>query len=235
MILDPVNLDRPALNALMNGLVAPRPVAWVSTLSATGRPNLAPFSFFNAFSFSPPTVAIGPGSRNGVNKDTLRNVRETGELVISMVTEELAPLANACSAEFPPEVNEWEALGIEGAPSVVVKPKRVARSPASFECKVLQVLELGSVDARSNSLVVASVLRIHVVDEAMDGTRPKSDVLNLVGRMGGDDWCRTTSRFVLPRPKSADPAEVKAALDRTGELGLHPDRPLIIGTSPETA
>ena len=104
--IDPKSLDRMQLNHLVNGLVSPRPVAWVSTLSAAGRPNLAPFSFFNAFSFSPPTVAIGPGSRNGVNKDTLRNARETGELTISLVSEELAPFANATSAEFPPEIDE---------------------------------------------------------------------------------------------------------------------------------
>ena len=90
MIIDPNELDRQALNGLINGLVYPRPIAWVSTVSASGRANLAPFSFFNAFSFSPPTVAIGPGSRQGVNKDTLRNIRETAEFVISVVTEDLA-------------------------------------------------------------------------------------------------------------------------------------------------
>lgn len=213
MIFDPQTLDRRALNALMNGLVAPRPIAWVSTVSAAGRPNLAPFSFFNAFSFSPPTVAIGPGSRNGVNKDTLRNIRETGEFTISMVSEELATLCNATSAEFPPEIDEWEALGVEGAASELVQPRRVASSPAALECRVLQVVELGAVDARSNSLVLGRVVRIYVRDDAMDGTTPRSDVLGLVGRMGGDDWCRTTDRFALRRPSSREPSEVRAALE----------------------
>jgi len=213
MILDPKTLDRMALNSLVNGLVSPRPVAWVSTVSAAGNPNLAPFSFFNAVSFSPPTIVLGPGSRGGIAKDTLRNARETGELVISVVTSALAALCNATSAEFPPEVNEWEALGIEGADSVSVKPRRVAASPAALECKVLQILELGDVEARSNSLIVARVVRIYVRDDAIDGVVPRSDALDLVARMGGDEWCRTTAKFSLRRPSSKDPAEVRRSLE----------------------
>ncbi|GAB4315663.1 MAG: flavin reductase family protein [Candidatus Zixiibacteriota bacterium] len=212
MIFNPDDLDRQALNGLINGLVYPRPIAWVSTVSGAGQPNLAPFSFFNAFSFSPPTVAIGPGSRKGVNKDTLRNIRETGEFVISVVTEDLAALANATSAEFPPEVNEWEALGIEGAPSEIVVPKRVAASPAAFECRLLHIIELGSVDLRSNSMVIGRVVRIHVDDAMIDGYRPKSGALKLVGRMGGPEWCRTTDIMTFERPASTDPDEVRKSL-----------------------
>src|SRR5690606_8959513 len=153
MIFDPATLDRRVLNGLMNGLVAPRPIAWVSTISQDGRPNLAPFSFFNAFSFAPPTIGVGPGSRQGVNKDTLRNIRETGEFAVSVVTEDLARLANATSAEFAPDVNEWETLGIEAADCEVITPKRVKASPASFECRVLQVVELGEGGVQSNGLV----------------------------------------------------------------------------------
>jgi len=90
MIFEPETLDRRILHELLGGVVSPRPIAWVSTLSAEGRPNLAPFSFFNAFSVTPPIVAIGPGSRKGTDKDTLRNIRETGEFVVSVVTEDLA-------------------------------------------------------------------------------------------------------------------------------------------------
>lgn len=213
MIFDPGTLDRGTLNSLINGLVYPRPIAWVSTLSASGQANLAPFSFFNAFSFFPPTVAIGPGSRNGVNKDSLRNIRETGEFVVSVVTEDLAKLANATSAEFGPEVNEWEALGIVGADCEAVRPQRVAASPAAFECRMLQIVDLGSPESPTNSLVIGRVIRIYVEDAALDGTRPLSDVLKLVGRMGGSEWCRTIDKFLLPRPASTDPVEVKRALD----------------------
>ena len=209
MMFDPADLDRPALNGLLNGLVSPRPIAWVSTLSAAGAPNLAPFSYFNAFAFSPPTIALGPGSRRGVNKDSLRNIRETGEFTVSVVTEELAALANATSAEFGPDVNEWEALGITGADSSKVRPKRVAASPAALECVALQVIELGTAAERTNSLVIGRVVCLYVDDRALDGTRVRSEVLRLVGRMGGDEWCRTTDIFRLRRPASIDAAEVR--------------------------
>jgi flavin reductase (DIM6/NTAB) family NADH-FMN oxidoreductase RutF len=213
MIFDPATLDRQALHALINGLVYPRPIAWVSTVSRDGRPNLAPFSFFNAFSFSPPTVALGPGSRKGVNKDTLRNIRETGEFTISVVTEELAHLANATSGEFPPEVNEWEAFGIAGVECEAVRPRRVAASPAAFECRLLQIIDLGTPDMPTNSLVVGRVVRIHVDEAAMNGTTPNSDALRLVGRMGGSEWCRTDAKFNLKRPASADPDAVRRAIE----------------------
>ena len=216
MIFDPEQLDRAALNSLINGLVYPRPIAWVSSLSAAGAPNLAPFSFFNAFSFSPPTLALGPGSRSGVNKDTLRNIRETEEFVVSMVSEDLARLANATSGEFPPDVNEWEAMGVAGADSVVVRPRRVAASPASFECRLLQIVDLGPSNQPTNSLVIGRVLRIHLDDAAWDGQKPRSDVLRLVGRMGGPEWCRTRDVFKLARPDSADPKAVRASLESGG-------------------
>ncbi|MEW5874515.1 MAG: flavin reductase family protein [Candidatus Zixiibacteriota bacterium] len=213
MILDPATLDRATLNGLINGLVYPRPIAWVSTVSQSGQPNLAPFSFFNAFSFFPPTVGIGPGSRHGINKDTLRNIRETAEFVVSLVSEDLAKLANATSAEFGPEVNEWDVVGIAGANSQTVRPQRVAVSPASFECRMTHIIELGASDQPTNSLVVGHVLRIHVDDSVMDGMKPRSEVLRLVGRMGGSEWCRTTDKFILPRPDSADPEAIRRSLE----------------------
>lgn len=213
MIVDPQTLDRRTLNGLINGLIYPRPIAWVSTLSKNGQPNLAPFSFFNAFSFFPPTVAIGPGSRKGVNKDTLRNIKDTGEFVVSVVTEGLARLANATSAEFGPDVNEWEALGIEGAACEIVKPMRVAASPAAFECRVFKIVDLGDPETPTNSLVIGRVLRIHVDDAVLDDMRPISGALKLVGRMGGPEYCTTTDTFNLHRPDSADPAEVRRSLD----------------------
>src|SRR3954466_14854181 len=125
---DPDELDRPRLTALVNGLVAPRPIAWVSTTSADGTPNLAPFSFFNVFATTPLTIGIGPGSREGVNKDSLRNIKETGELTVSVVTEELASVANLSSAEFDPSVDEWEITGLTKRPSTEVGPPPVAES-----------------------------------------------------------------------------------------------------------
>ena len=218
MILDPADLSRPVLNGLMNGLVAPRPIAWVSTIGKDGGHNLAPFSFFNAFSFFPfPTVGVGPGSREGVNKDSLRNIKETGELTISVVTEDLAEQANATGGEFGPEVDEWTVAGVTPAPCEIVAPPRVEESPVAFECQVLEIVELGAADARSNALVIARVVRFHVADEALDADlRPLPGELRLVGRMGGNYWARTNDLFELRRPTSVDPEEVRSALEGGG-------------------
>lgn len=217
MIVDPSMLERAARNSLINGLVTPRPVAWVSSLAADGARNLAPFSFFGAFSFEPPTVGLGPGSRQGVNKDSLRNIKATGEFVVNLVDRQLAEVANACGGEFPPDVDEWDVAGVNGVPSEVVAPMRVADAPAALECRVRQILELGEAERASNSLVVAWVARIYVKDEAMAGFVPQADALDLVGRMGGDEWCTTRDRFILPRPTSADPQIVASELHRPRE------------------
>lgn len=214
MIIDPATVGRGERNALINGLVAPRPIAWVSSLAPDGTRNLAPFSFFGAFSFDPPTIGIGPGSRQGVNKDSLHNIKATGEFVVNLVDRRLAETANACSGEFGPEVDEWEVAGVEGLPSEVVAPMRVADAPAALECRVRQVLELGDSDRASNNLVVAWIVRIHVRDDAIDGHVPLPEALDLVARMGGDEWCTTRDRFTLPRPATADPAQVAAELER---------------------
>lgn len=211
MIIDPTELDRRARNHLINGLVAPRPIAWVSSLAPGGSRNLAPFSFFGAFSFDPPTIGLGPGSRAGVNKDSLRNIKATGEFVVNLVNRELAETANACSGEWGPEVDEWDVAGVTPVPSEVVAPPRVAEAPAALECRARQVLELGDHDRASNNLIVGWIVRVHVIDEAMDGSLPRADVLDLVGRLGGDLWCTTRDQFTLRRP-GADPDEVAAEL-----------------------
>lgn len=219
MIIVPSTLDRRAKNKLVNGLVAPRPIAWVSTVSSDGTRNLAPFSFFGAFSFDPPTIGIGPGSRDGVNKDSLHNIKSTGEFVVNLVNRRLAEFANACSGEFPAGVDEWDVAGLEGLPSETVAPMRVASAPAALECRVREVIELGSSERPSNNLVVAWITCIHVVDEAMDGLTPLPAVLDLVARLGGDEWCTTRDRFTLARPNSVDPQEVR------DELALQTEAP----------
>ena len=212
--LDPATLDRKARNLLINGLISPRPIAWVSSLAPDGTPNLAPFSFFNAFSFDPPTIGIGPGSRSGVNKDTLSNIKASGEFVVNLVDRRLAERANACSGEWGPSVDEWEVVGLESAPSSVVAPRRVEQAPAALECKVRQVIELGEPDRASNNLVIAWVVHVHVVEGGYVDGRVDSRALDLVGRMGGDEWCTTRDRFELPRPSTNDPDEVAAELGR---------------------
>jgi flavin reductase (DIM6/NTAB) family NADH-FMN oxidoreductase RutF len=223
VIIDPTDHDRRTLNGLVNGLVYPRPIAWTSTIAPDGTRNLAPFSFFNAFSFHPhPTLGIGPGARNGIDKDTLANIRATGEFVVNLVSGELAETANHCSAELAGDIDEWDLAGVRSVPSEVVAPERVAGAPAAFECRVLQIVDLGDVERRSNSLVIGHALRIHVANEALDGLRPLPEVLDLVGRLGGDEWTTTRDRFTLRRPSGREPDTV----DRPTAQRPRADRPL---------
>jgi flavin reductase (DIM6/NTAB) family NADH-FMN oxidoreductase RutF len=209
---DPAALTRSELAELVTGLVAPRPIAWVSTLSPDGRHNLAPFSFFNAFSTAPPTLAFGPGSRDGIAKDSLRNIRESGEFVVNVVTEELAMRANATSAEFSEHVDEWEVARVVPVASEDVRPPRVAQSPAAFECRVVTIVDLGNPDHPTNSIVIGRVTRIHVDERALNGGAPDPTALRLVGRMGSDLWCRSSDCFTLKRPTSVDPVDIRASL-----------------------
>ncbi len=142
---------REVYNILLNA-VAPRPIAWVSTLSSSGQPNLAPFSFFNVVCVKPPLLGFSPSMRSpkkaelagksgGEHKDTLRNIRETGEFVVNIVTFELAEAMNLTSGEYDASVNEFDVAKLASAPSTIVRPGRVAESPVSFECKLHQILD----------------------------------------------------------------------------------------------
>jgi flavin reductase (DIM6/NTAB) family NADH-FMN oxidoreductase RutF len=196
------SLSRAQTAALANGVVAPRPIAWVSTLAGDGTPNLAPFSYFNAFSTVPFTIGVGPGSRGGANKDSLRNIKHSGEFTVSVVTEDLATRANLSSAEFDPSVNEWEIAGVTPRRSVTVRPPSVAESPAALECRVLTIVDLGEPEVQANSLVIARVTCVQVDEAVTSGPdyRIDPEAIRLVARMGGDLYCRTRDRFVLRRP-----------------------------------
>jgi flavin reductase (DIM6/NTAB) family NADH-FMN oxidoreductase RutF len=208
MNVSPSNLSHSELYGLILNSVAPRPIAWVSTLSASGRPNLAPFSFFNCVCVEPPLLAFAPGLRSpkragsthGVDKDTLRNVRETREFVINVVTYELAEAMNATSGEYDALVNEFELAKVAPAPSQVVKVPRVAASPVSFECKLYQILDF-SPSPEGGSLVIGQIASIHVDDSHMKEGKLDRNSLDLIGRMGGIQYTRTTQRFDIVRPK----------------------------------
>ena len=216
MNVTPSNLSHNELYGLLLNSVAPRPIAWVSTLSASGHPNLAPFSFFNCVCVDPPLLAFGPGLRppkhsalvhgeidgetRGEDKDTLRNIRETKEFVVSVVTYELAEAMNLTSGEYDASVNEFELAGLEAAPSEIVKVPRVASSPVSFECRLYQILDF-SPSPQSSSLVIGQIVSIHVNDAHMKDGKLDRNSLDLIGRMGGIQYTRTTQRFDMVRPK----------------------------------
>lgn len=207
MIVSPSDLSHSELYGLLLNSVAPRPIAWVSTISASGQPNLAPFSFFNAVCVDPPLLAFAPGLRkpktesaDGDAKDTLRNIRETKEFVVSIVTYELAEAMNVTSGEYDASVNEFELANLTPKPSEIVRPPRVSESPVSFECRHYQILDFSS-RPTSGSLVIGQVVSIHVNDAHIKDGKLDRNSLDLIGRMGGIQYTRTMQRFEMVRPK----------------------------------
>lgn len=182
---------------LLTSSVVPRPIAWVSTVSAAGVVNLAPHSFFTVASARPAMVQF---TSNGV-KDSLTNVRETGEFVVCLVNEELAAAANATSATFPADVDEFAEVGLTPEPSRLVAPPRVAASPIAIECRLHRIVEVGD-----SFLVIGEVLCIAVAEEVLDPeakrVRPSYQKLRPVSRLGGpDEWAGPGELFRLTRPK----------------------------------
>jgi len=208
MIVSPSDLSHSELYGIVLNSVAPRPIAWVSTVSASGQLNLAPFSFFNAVCVDPPLLAFAPGLRppkqaevsRGEAKDTLRSVRETREFVVNVVTYELREAMNLTSGEYGAEVNEFELVKLTPQPSKIVRPPRVAESPVSFECKLHQIIDFSPLPT-SGSLVIGQVVSIHVNDAHIKDGKLDRNSLDLIGRMGGLQYTRTTQRFEMVRPK----------------------------------
>jgi len=212
MDVTPSQLAHREFYNILISAVGPRPIAWVSSLSASGQPNLAPFSFFNAVCAKPPLLAFAPAMRSpkksgaaagepvGEPKDTLRNIRETREFVINVVTYELAGAMNLTSGDYDAAINEFELAKIASAPSKLVQPRRVAESPVSFECKLHQILDFNP-GPEGGSLVIGEIVSIHVDDEHLKEGRLDRNSLDLIGRMGGMQYTRTTQRFELVRPK----------------------------------
>ncbi|HTW59892.1 MAG TPA: flavin reductase family protein [Terriglobales bacterium] len=208
MIVSPKQIPHSELYSLILNSVAPRPIAWVSTISKTGQANLAPFSFFNAVCIDPPLLAFAPGFRPSRQpaanpseaKDTLRNIRETGEFVVNVVTFELAEAMNLTSGEYDASVNEFELAKLTPEPSKVVHPPRVAESPVSFECRLHEILTFSPAPT-SSSLVIGEVVSIHIHDSNLKDGRLDRNSLDLIGRMGGMQYTRTTQRFEMIRPK----------------------------------
>ena len=192
--------------SLLVGSVVPRPIAFVSSIDDHGVRNLAPFSFFTVASANPPIVCfcpmVRPGSQNNLppTKDTLRNIIATREFVLNIVSEEFAAQMNACSAEVPPDVDEFELSGLTPLDSEVVRPPRVAESQVQMECRLEQVVHV-STEPMGGSIVLGEVLRFHIRESLLDGFRIDPDKLHAIGRMAGATYARTTDRFDMERPK----------------------------------
>ncbi|MDH5606792.1 MAG: flavin reductase family protein [Anaerolineae bacterium] len=191
MEFTPGDLDRKDFYKLLTGTVVPRPIAWVSTVDTQGRPNLAPFSFFNVVCAKPPTVLFCPGVRStdGSIKDTLKNVAASREFVINIVTEDLAEAMNLTATELPAEVNEFEFAKLTPAPSKTIAAPRVKESPVHIECKLVQIIEIGGGAVGSGSIVIGEVSHMHISDEVMLPDH-KIDTLALkpLGRLAGPNY-----------------------------------------------
>lgn len=206
MIVDPLNFD--GFNRVLTGVIVPRPIAFVSTISAGGLVNLAPYSFFNAVSYNPPTIVFSSSRHAGdKQKDTLANIEETGEFVVNIVVEGIAEAMNRTAAEYPAEANEFEIAGLTPVPSQIVRAPRVAESPVNMECRLNQVVPIGE-GMHQHGLVIGEILLVHIRDDIIDGHRINHQRLQPVGRLAGNMYCHTTDTYELVRPVYNPDAEM---------------------------
>lgn len=209
MLFDFAKLPPHDCYKLVVSSVVPRPIAWVVSQDAQGVVNAAPYSFFNAFSDNPVVVGIGCGPRpEGALKDTVANIRATGQFVVCLVPETAIHGMNATAVDFPPEVDELAEAGLTTLPSAKVKPPRIAESPVALECETFQLVPAGR-----HTIVLGKVLAVHIKDDCvLDPVKCYVDTpkLGLVGRMHGRGWyVRTTDRFEVPRMTVAQWEEKK--------------------------
>lgn len=206
--LRPEDCSVAEFHSFMLACVGPRPIAFVSTLDAEGRANLAPFSFFNVFGTNPATLIFSPArrGRDNTTKHTLHNVEALPECVVNVVNYPIVEQMSLASTEFVEGVNEFDKAGFSMLPSAFVKPYRVAESPASFECRVEQIIRTGYQGGAGN-LVICRILALHINEVFLDmNGKVQQAELDLVGRMGYEFYCRADSNaiFEVPKPRKND-------------------------------
>lgn len=202
--IEPKELEIPHLHQLLLGAVGPRPIAFASTVDAEGNPNLSPFSFFNVFSANPPIMVFSPArsGRTNTTKDTYDNVKEHPECVINIVNYDIVEQMSLSSSPYAKGVNEFTKSGLTPIASDIVKPFRVKESPVQFECKVNEVIELGT-NGGAGNLVICEVVKIHVKEDILtENKRIDQKKIDLVARMGGNWYCRAdeNSMFEITKP-----------------------------------
>lgn len=202
---DPELLETRDVHRLLSSSIAPRPIAFASTIDSNGNVNLSPFSFFNVFSSNPPILIFSPARRvrDNTTKHTLQNAIETKEVVINTVDFSIVEQMSETSKEYDKGVNEFIETGLTEVPSIKVKPPRVLESPVSFECVVENIVSLGE-HGGAGQLVIAKVVHIHVKSEYLnENNQIDSEKLDLVARLGGDWYTRVTkeSMFKIKKPK----------------------------------
>jgi flavin reductase (DIM6/NTAB) family NADH-FMN oxidoreductase RutF len=202
--IDPKEISVPQLHGFLLSAVAPRPIAFASTIDKEGNPNLSPFSFFNVFSANPPVAIFSPArrGRDNTTKHTYENVKEHPECVINIVNHAMVEQMSLSSTEYPEGVNEFEKAGFTMLASEEVKPYRVAESPVQLECKVLEIKELGQ-NGGAGNLVICEVVRLHIQEHYLDENgKLDTQKLDLVGRMGANWYVRAQgdALFEIQKP-----------------------------------
>ena len=202
--IDPISLETKELHKILLSSIAPRPIAFASTVDSNGNVNLSPFSYFNVFSSNPPILIFSPSRRvrDNTTKHTLENAIETKEVVINVVNFPIVEQMSKSSIEYEKGVNEFIETGLTQVESLLVKPPRVLESPISFECKVQDIVSLGE-SGGAGQLIIAKVVQIHIDKKFIDKNGDiDSEKLDLVARMGGDWYTRATkeSMFKIPKP-----------------------------------
>jgi flavin reductase (DIM6/NTAB) family NADH-FMN oxidoreductase RutF len=214
MFYDPEKNDHGMPHNPFKSLIVPRPIGWISTVSAEGIHNLAPYSQFQMVNSACPFVMVGCGRhRTGRRKDTVTNIEETGEFVYNMATYDLRLAMNESAAELPPEVDEFVAAGLTKAPSIRVKPCRVAESPVQMECRYYQTIRLpGYTPEQSVDMIIGRVVLIHIQDEVIDANG-KVDIVKIrpLARLGYQDYSCVDRIFELLRPEPQDLSGLQAA------------------------
>ena len=201
--IEPATLTPHQMYDVLVGTIQPRPIAFVSTISAAGEENLAPFSFFMAGGANPPSLMYSPTlNGRGEPKDSLRNVEETGEFVVNIVTRTMAEAMNATAFDYPFGFSEWGVSGLTPLPSELIRPKRVLESPVHFECKVFEIVRHGK-GPNSANYIIGEVLRAHVLKTMWTGTGIQLGTLRPISRLGGPQYLDTDSLeiFDMARPR----------------------------------
>jgi flavin reductase (DIM6/NTAB) family NADH-FMN oxidoreductase RutF len=196
MILDPGQLSPRDMYAFMIGAIVPRPIAFVSTVVTSGQFNVAPFSYFNAISSAPPLVGISINRRSTGPKDTLRNIQDTGDFVVNVVSESLFEKMVEASGDWPMDVDEFEIAGLTPVASDLVRSPRVAESPIHMECRLYRAIEFGT-----TTFVVGEILRGHIADAFVSDGRIDPERLKPVGRLGGNGYSIVRDVVQRTRPK----------------------------------
>ncbi|AUC86212.1 flavin reductase [Polaribacter sp. ALD11] len=203
LTIDPKEISTQQLHGYLLGAVAPRPIAFASTIDAEGNPNLSPFSFFNVFGANPPIMIFSPARRvrDNTTKHTLENALATKEVVINVVNYAIVQQMSLSSTEYPEGINEFEKAGFTMLPSDKIKPFRVAESPVQFECKVKDVIFTGD-EGGAGNLIVCEVVKIHISEDVLDEKGGIDQYkIDLVARAGGSYYSRARDGFFeIPKP-----------------------------------